>query len=594
MARESGADTIERAAPVTYTGAREKGWAMSEANVPRRISLLWPAGTPPAAQTGLSERSLRDLDCATIVRAFSAERAHHEAITHLLAALCADPAVIRYRQEVLEDLLRYPALQACFRELLPRIDVLGYLPNLGGERPSLYEVTWRAGELENLVQCVYALGETFRSVGGGLMSAGLRAWRDTVARLARDDTFQALARELPDLLTRLRAVRSITVGVNLDQQLRPVEATLVAVNKEKFRSASLLDRLFGGTAGELTGLGPLHGVPAYVQELGEVKPQMVPLFRDLSDVLEKISRPVARALRRYASVNGDFLVGLRGELRFYLGAMEMIQRLTAHGLPMCRPEILPPEARACEIADCYNVNLALHLIGEGQHDDLGDVIVRNDVAIGPQGRIIILTGPNQGGKTTYMQGIGLAQVLAQAGLYVPGSRARISPVDAIYTHYPVEERLDQGTGRFGDEARRLSDIFGQATRHSLLLLNESLSSTSAGESLYLAQDVVRILRMMGTRAVFVTHLHELAAAVDDLNAHTPGDSQIVSLVSSVISAGDSPDEGGTARRSFKVVPSPPIGRSYAHELATRYGVSFQQLTDLLKKRGILEHDPDDE
>jgi len=149
-------------------------------------------------------------------------------------------------------------------------------------------------------------------------------------------------------------------------------------------------------------------------------------------------------------------------------------------------------------------------------------IVTNDVSMDDDGRIGILTGPNQGGKTTYTQMVGLCQLLGQTGLWVPAAQARLSPVDNIYTHYPVEEHLARGTGRFGDEAQRLSQIFAHGTRHSLVLLNESLASTNPGESLYIAQDIVRILRRLGARAIFATHLHELAADVAALNASTAG------------------------------------------------------------------------
>ncbi|MBZ0288083.1 MAG: DNA mismatch repair protein MutS, partial [Anaerolineae bacterium] len=144
--------------------------------------------------------------------------------------------------------------------------------------------------------------------------------------------------------------------------------------------------------------------------------------------------------------------------------------------------------------------------------------------------MFIITGPNQGGKTTHIQAIALAQVLFQAGLYVPGCSARISPVDGIYTHFPVEERPSAEAGRFGEEAQRLSEIFAQATRHSLILLNESLSSTAPGESLYLARDIVRCFRLLGVRAAYTTHMHELAANLDEYNMQTPGDSKVVSLV----------------------------------------------------------------
>ena len=125
--------------------------------------------------------------------------------------------------------------------------------------------------------------------------------------------------------------------------------------------------------------------------------------------------------------------------------------------------------------------------------------------------------------------------------------------------------------------------FAQGTRYSLILLNESLASTNPGESLYIAQDIVRILRRLGARAIFATHMHELAADVAALNASTAGDSGIVSLVASRTEAGD---DG--LRCSYKITPGPPLGRSYAREIAAQYGISYDQLTTLLRQRGVLE------
>jgi DNA mismatch repair ATPase MutS len=215
-------------------------------------------------------------------------------------------------------------------------------------------------------------------------------------------------------------------------------------------------------------------------------------------------------------------------------------------------------------------------------------IVTNDIAFGEAGRIAILTGPNQGGKTTYMQSIGLAQVLAQTGLPVPGEEATISPVDAIYTHYPVVERLELGTGRFGDEAQRIRAIFERVTRHSLVLLNESLSTTSMGEGVYLAGDIVRALRQIGLRAVFTTHLHELATAVERINAESDGDSLVFSLVASK----PAEDLQSEQRYSYEIRRGPPLGRSYAETIAARYGISNDQLQALLRERDLLQSPAD--
>lgn len=251
---------------------------------------------------------------------------------------------------------------------------------------------------------------------------------------------------------------------------------------------------------------------------------------------------------------------------------------------MCRPQIASAGERRCEVKDSYNVNLILRHVEED--DGKGPSIVINDIHIGPAGHILILTGPNNGGKTTYMQGVGVVHILAQLGCYVPGTQAVISPVDHLLTHFPVEEKPDSEAGRFGEEAMRLGKIFEQVTRSSLVLLNETLSSTSFSESLYLAQDLVRILRRVGTRAIYSTHLHELANRVDELNNSVPGDSKIISVVSSSVDKA-SARSGAEIVRTYKVEIRPPLGQSYAREIAARHGISYKQLEKALSERGLL-------
>jgi DNA mismatch repair ATPase MutS len=311
---------------------------------------------------------------------------------------------------------------------------------------------------------------------------------------------------------------------------------------------------------------------------------MVPLFADVASVLEKAAIPVADRLRQYAGLQGQLFTGLRQGLIFYLGAVRFIRRLQGQGLSMCRPQIAPSGERRCEVRAAYNVHLALRR--SVTEDGGAPGVVRNDIRIGPEGHILILTGPNRGGKTTYIQGVGIVHLLAQAGCYVPGTQAIISPLDHLFTHFPLEEQAELGTGRLGEEAMRLAKIFEQVTRRSLVLLNETLSSTSFSESLYLAQDIVRILRRVGARAIYSTHLHELANRVDELNDSVPGDSAIVSVVSSAVETA-SQGAGDEIVRTYKVEARPPLGQSYAREIAARHGISYQQLEKILSERGVL-------
>lgn len=566
------------------------------------LSLLWPPDTAPEPAVQLPHEVVQDLGLAAVVAAMEPQPAHREALEAVLFALCRDPAVIAYRQRVLDDLLQAPGLTDALATLLPALDELAlFSVRPSSTESSLQEVTRRAGELELLVSCVERLAAAFDAAPHPPRSAGLAALRAYVDERRADPAFQHLAEALPPLLAELRASASVTIGVNLDQYLQPEEALLLAVNPTRFTESGLLARLFGSAPAERRGVGRMHTLPILSESSGLITgggiplggrarradPMLEPLFRDLSRILEKVTRSVAQELRQFAAHSGRALVRLRPEVIFFVYAARLLRHVTATGLPLCRPEIAPADERVCEVEALYNLQLALHLGGH-RPDDLTGRVVTSDSIMGPRGRIIILTGPNQGGKTTYLQAIGQAHVLAQAGLHVPGRRARVSPADAIFTHFPVEERLERGTGRFGDEARRLRAIFEGVTRHSLVLLNETFATTSAGESLYLARDVVRLLRRLGTRAVFTTHLHDLASDLDQLNAGTSGDSDVVSMVALAAPEG----EGGAGR--FRIVQAPPAGRSYAEQIASRYGIASDQLTALLHERGALapEDSPD--
>ena len=558
-------------------------------DTPHSFSLLWPAGLA-RCHTELNDQCVRDLELDQTLLALTRSSIERTKVREILTRLCTEPAVISYRQDVIEDLWLHPEFRDGLDPILPSIAALdSYRSSFDRKRSTFQDVTWRLGELDHFVTCVNGLNDLFDAAGEELRAEGWRNLRELIARTSEDPVYRNLARELPGMLDTLRTKASVTIGVNLDGQLRPVAATLLSVNARRFVSSSFLDRLLGRERDDFKGIGPLHSVPAIDPGPGipglagarqDINPLMVPLFSDLARVLDSVCRPIARTLRSYVTVQSGFLATLNGDMTFYLAALRLMKRLRGEGLPVCRPCILPMGERVGKLREAYNLNLAL----QGSRQPCGaSRIVRNDVYMDRLHRIAVLTGPNQGGKTTYTQMVGLCHVLAQAGLWLPASEAHISPVDNIFTHYPVEEQQAKATGRFGDEAQRLAQIFEQATRHSLILLNESLSSTSPGESVYLAQDISRILRRMGSRAIFATHLHELAAAVPRLNAEVDGDDGLVSLVASRLSEGENDDD-----RSYKILPGAPMGHSYAREIASKYGISYEQLEALLLQRGVLD------
>lgn len=521
------------------------------------ISLLSPTGgvlrDPPVAPWEA------DLGIGEVAAALTLSPRHATFVRRVLAGLNSDPTVIAWRQAVLSDLLRQPALVGHIRALLPRLaDLAAGNVQLGGrKRLLLLEVSDRLDQLDLYTGVVRDLHASL--IAADLHSEALQRLRDNLRGLLDNESFQELQRELPALQQPLANLASLVIGINLDAQLRPASAVLLGINDTAIgEPASLLDRLIGRRQDvqDETGLAPLHHVP----EDKDMRP-MSQLFQDMDRIMTDVAKPVARALERYVRVSYAPLVGLEPELAFFVAAVGLIQQGQARGIPFCQPDIAPMGERAMAVEGLVNAALATRA---------AVTPVPSDARFGDDGRIAILTGPNSGGKTTYVQAVGLAQVMAQAGLYVPARAARISPVDAILTHFPALETRQQG--RLAEEAERLREIFRQATRHSLVLLNESLSSTAFGEALFLAQDVLAGLRAVGARAIFATHLVELVGRISEIEAAVSGDCAVFSLV-----AGIQIGDNATALPTYKITRDQPLGRSFAQEIARRHGISLDQI-----------------
>jgi hypothetical protein len=214
-----------------------------------RLSLLWPSdglATEHHAGNVLDEHCIRDLDVAKIVTALSPVSRQKRDIEAIMLRLCSVPDVIRYRQDIVDDLLSRPELCTGFEALVPLLNELAY----GRYRedrhtPNFHEVVWRLNELARLVEGIHSLHDLLSDHPGQLRSQGLHALSTHVEQVRQDPLFQQLEQELPELMAQIEQVQSITIGVNLNQDLLPVEATLLSVNKKTVTEASLMSKLFG-------------------------------------------------------------------------------------------------------------------------------------------------------------------------------------------------------------------------------------------------------------------------------------------------------------------------------------------------------------
>lgn len=513
----------------------------------------------------LSDSTANDLSLDFLAEQLSRSREEQNKLRRMLMEMPADASVITYRQEIYQDLRQYPDVCAGLQEIF---DAMQFCTmdeaSRVYEKSSIWELITRMRSLQNYVSAVTALRTLLKDVS--FSSTGMRTLRDYIESIHAQSGFEALAKDMEVLGDDVDGIRSMTLGVNLGSEFYPDEVGILSLNNFRFGERGMLEHFFRfhkKQNPDERDLTPFTMVVHPKNPSANEHPLMNNLTRIVEQMLPSVTKKLQRMLKKYTDISGTALAKRGDELMFYLRFLELEQRLTAGGFSCCMPDL---SGSGTNLTDFYNVKLALcHLAGTVE-----DGIVTNDLCFTKERNILILTGPNRGGKTILTQGAGLALLLFQHGVCVPCRQAAIRPCDGIYTHFPADENETVTLGRLGEESARFSRICETATDASLLLFNESFATTSHSESLYIAEDVVRYLCCLGARTIFNTHMHELAEHADSLTCE-----RAVCGAASVVMG-----KRGT-KDAYRIRFEKPDGKSSAHEIARQYGITLEQLMENL-------------
>jgi hypothetical protein len=263
--------------------------------------------------------------------------------------------------------------------------------------------------------------------------------------------------------------------------------------------------------------------------------------RTLSALTSRAVNETANSVAQSADHVKGFFGLLREELAFYLGCLNLRTRLIACGQPVCYP-VPVGGADRLEACGLYDASLALTLDGP---------VTGNDVAADGR-RLVMITGANQGGKSTFLRAVGQAQLMLQAGMFVPAAELAASVCTGVFTHYKREEDATMERGKLDEELDRMSAITDRITPGALLLCNESFASTNEREGSQIAREIIRAMTEAGIRIVFVTHLYDLAESI-----HERGDARVLFL-----RAQREPD----GNRTYRLLAGAPLPTSYGEDL----------------------------
>lgn len=454
---------------------------------------------------------------------------------------------ILYRQQIFKDLLDHPELLENFKVARKRSDYMTGLVKFAYEREyTIYNLLKRVEEAEDVMHIVEYLYGSVKN--HQVKSEGLTKLRDLLNDVITSRVYEQFKKDLEHVRTMDGSVRSIKVGMNFDENLKPKEAIVLALDSEKVaykRYAKKVDKTLE------KGVNYILSIPRMF-----FAPETLIPKSDLNE-LEVLLEPAIGQLIKFCDTFDETVLTLVDQvlkdLSFYEGMMAFHQKMVHHNISLSRP-VIGDETSLSHIS---NINLLCKMLNKPDFE-----MVYNNFAMSSEERLFVLTGANRGGKTTLTQAIGQVFLLSQLGFMVPGRNISIKPITAIYTIFPREEKVTVDYGRLGEECHRFSDIYDVIDESSLLLLNETFSGTSHLESLVLAKESMKALSNVGCRVIFNTHLHELYPELVE-----EGEGHYISIVS------------GTKELpgSFIVKRSEPLGKSYAKEIAEKYGVSYGQL-----------------
>jgi DNA mismatch repair protein MutS len=378
-----------------------------------------------------------------------------------------------------------------------------------------------------------------------LQSSGLLSFRDYLTHYRQSDRFTSLLAETKKLTSDLATVKYCVLIKGNGFKVRRYESEIdysadVEETFEKFKQGA---------------------VDSYLAKFTS-SPEMNSVEGKVLDFVALLYPEIFSNLESYCTNNRNYLDDRLNrfdrEIQFYISYLEYIARFRRAGLKFCYPK-LSDTCKAVRDYETFDLALALKLIREES------AVVCNDFYLEGKERILVVSGPNQGGKTTFARTFGQLHYLASLGCLVPGREAQLFLCDGLFTHFEKEENIKNLRGKLEDDLFRIHQILERITSQSIVIMNESFTSTTLRDAIFLSKKVLETIIQFDLLCVCVTFIDELASLSE----------KTVSMVSTVV-----PENPAT--RTYKLLRKPADGLSYAISIAEKHRLTYRSLKERIK------------
>lgn len=456
------------------------------------------------------------------------------------------PDEIRERQMIIKDMLKHDRIYSAFCELL------GYLSDIKSIKTKQTDYTDTEQTLYSLrvaelyIDAVRLMHSLYEETKETLKSSRLRELLSYYNSINDGEDFRSISQYTEKYLKDIKFVKSFTVGINLDTKLTPSEIGIISMNDDYFVSDNFFTGMFRSNT-SLPCVTPLINFDSSNKLLERS------VYLALNDNLCKALKRGQQAIITKLGNMAHNIIAVEDDIRFFCKAYKFLHEIKSHGGIYSFPAL---SNKNIVVKRAYDPSLLKrHTYNQ---------IIKNDISFDKENsQIFILTGANAGGKSVYVNTICTLQILFQLGLPIPAAVAEMSPVDSIFIHYASKAESADDESRFESECIKMKQIIDSMTEQSLILLDETFSSTASSEGAAVAYHILRHILDKGSYCVFSTHIHEITRYMDKLNQTK---NAVIPMRVEIING----------RRTYHIIFGSHDEYSHAQSIAKKYGLEFEE------------------